>query len=223
MASREWRGKEKGRKVRKRSCDDLIDHELMKVLAKPQRVRILAILTERVASPKEISEETGEDIRSLSYHVKVLRDHGLIELERKAPRRGALEHFYRAVSRTLLPADAWDKLPLSLTKEVSRCILREFLDDASDAMQAGVFDDPAGDLSWTPLVLDRLGVEEIGQLATDFLEGVFEAQAKASKRLAAAKSRKTPAERISATVFLASFLSSRNPKEGKKASATMRR
>ena len=217
------RGRKRRRKGRKRSCEELVDHELMKVLAKPQRVRIYAILAERVASPKEISEETGEGIGSVSYHVKVLRDHGLIELERKTPRRGAVEHFYRGVSRTLLPADAWDNLPPALKKEVSACILREFFDDASNAMEAGIFDDPASDLSWTPLVLDHRGVEEIGRLATDFLEGVFEAQAKASKRMAAAKEGKDSAERISATVFLASFLSSRSPKEGKKASATMRR
>lgn len=221
--SRNKGGGKEGSGGGKRSAD-LVDHELMKVLAKPQRVRILAILAERVASPKEISEETGEGIASVSYHVKVLRDHGLIELERKVPRRGAVEHFYRAVSRTLLPADAWNNLPPTLTKEVSACILREFFDDVSDAMDAGIFDDPASDLCWTPLVLDRRGVEEIGVLATAFLEGVLEAQTKASKRLAArAKDRKAPAERISATVFLASFLSSRNPKAGKKASATMRR
>ncbi len=223
MACRGRGGQGKGRKVGKRSCEDLVDHELMRVLAKPQRIHILAILAERIASPKEISEETGENLGSVSYHVKVLRDHGLIELERKTPRRGAVEHFYRGVSRTLLPADAWNNLPPSLTKEVSACILREFFDDASDAMEAGIFDDPASDLSWTPLILDRRGVEEIGQLATDFLEGVFKAQAKASKRLATTKGRKAPAERISATVFLASFLSSRSPKEGKKASATKRR
>jgi DNA-binding transcriptional ArsR family regulator len=137
MASRGRVGKGKGRKVGKRSPEDLIDHKLMKVLAKPQRVHIYAILAERVASPKEISEETSEDIGSISYHVKVLRDHGLIELERKAPRRGALEHFYRAVSRTLLPVDAWKNLPHALTEEVSACILREFLNDASNAIEPG--------------------------------------------------------------------------------------
>jgi DNA-binding transcriptional ArsR family regulator len=221
--ARKRRGRKRRRKGRKRSSEELVDHELMKVLAKPQRVRIYAILAERVASPKEISEETGEDIGSVSYHVKVLRDHGLIELEKKAPRRGAVEHFYRGVSRTLLPADAWDDFPPTLRKEVSACILREFFDDASNAIEAGIFDDPASDLSWTPLILDRLGFEEIGQLATEFLEGVFEAQTKASKRLAAAKGRRAPAERFSATVFLASFLSSRSPEDGKKASATMRR
>lgn len=70
------RRRKKRPRSRKRRSQEILDHELMKVLAKPQRVRILAILAERVASPKEISDETGEDIGTVSYHVKVLRDHG---------------------------------------------------------------------------------------------------------------------------------------------------
>jgi DNA-binding transcriptional ArsR family regulator len=199
----------------------LVDHDLMKVLAKPQRVRVLAILDERIASPKEIAAETGEDLGSVSYHVKVLRDHGLIELERKVPRRGAVEHFYRGVSQTLLPADAWANLPSALAKKVSACIVQEFVEDASAAMEAGVFDDPPSELCWAPLVLDRAGAEEVSRLAAEFLEGVFGAQTQASRRLAAEGS--TTPERISTTVFLASFLSSRSPEEGKKASAALRR
>lgn len=110
-----------------------------------------------------------------------------------------------------------------LKQEVSACILREFLDDVSDAVEAGIFDDLASDLCWTPLILDGPGIEEIGELVKDFLEDVFEAQAKASRRMAAAKGGKATAERISATVFLASFLSSRSPRDGRKAAATLQR
>lgn len=207
---------------RRRARKDLVDHELMKVLAKPQRVRILAILCERTASPKEISDETGEALASVSYHVKVLRDQGLIQLERKAQRRGAVEHFYRRASRTLLPSDAWGNLPAALKKELSACIVQEFLDDAAEAIKAGIFDDPTSDVSWTPLVLDRAGFEEVNRLAAQFLAAVFEVQVAASERLANGKGDEAP-ERISATVFLASFLSSRDPEDGKKSAATMRR
>jgi hypothetical protein len=44
-------------------------------------------------------------------------------------------------------------------------ILQDFFDGASVSIEAGVFDDPPGELSWTPLILDALGVEELGQLA----------------------------------------------------------
>jgi DNA-binding transcriptional ArsR family regulator len=222
-ARRPRRREGKSKRLSRRPSRDLVDHKLMKVLGKPERARILAILAERVASPKEISEETGQELSSVAYHVKVLRKYELIELERKEPRRGAVEHFYRAISPTLLPPGAWDNLPPAMRKGLSVSILREFFDDASSSLEAGVFDDSASDLSWTPLVLDRPGVEEVGQLTDDFLKAILAVQAKASKREKSKRSDKGAKKPVSATVFLASFPSSRNPKEGRKASATKRR
>lgn len=89
-------------------------------------------------------------------------------------------------------------------------------------MEAGIFDDPPSELSWTPLILDKRGVEEVGQLTQDFLDSVVKAQVEASKRLPR-HNGKPPKAATSATVFVASFLSARSPVEGKKASATKRR
>jgi hypothetical protein len=100
-------------------------------------------------------------------------------------------------------------------------ILQEFFEDASASIEAGLFDDPPGELSWTPLILDSLGLEEFGQLARDFLKSVLELQSNATRRLPKGKGR--AADATSATVFLASFLSARSPKDGKKASARKRR
>ena len=205
----------------KRPAKDLIDYRQMHALSKAERVRIFAIICERVASPKEISEALNKGLGGISYHVTVLRKCGLIVEDHRVPRRGAVEHFYRAIAPTLIPPDAWDNLPPAALKGISASILREFFDDASASIKAGVFDDSPGELSWTPLILDAVGVEEFGQLARDFLESVLELQANASKRLPKSKGKATNA--TSATIFLASFLSARSPKEGKKASATKRR
>src|SRR4029077_7533944 len=205
----------------KRPSKDLVNYGQMKALSKKERVEIFAIFCERVASPKEISDELNEGLSQVSYHVSVLRECRLIVLDHKVPRRGAVEHFYRAATPTLIPPDAWDHLPSVVRKGISMNILQQFLDDASASMEAGVFDKSPGELSWTPLILDALGLEEFGQLARDFLEAVLELQAIASKRLPKTSSRATDA--ISATVFLATFLSARSPKDGKKASATKRR
>jgi DNA-binding transcriptional ArsR family regulator len=83
----------------------------MHALAKKKRVEIFALLCERIASPKEISDELEEDLSKVSYHVNVLRECRLVVLDRKTPRRGAVEHFYRAATPTLIPPDAWDNLP----------------------------------------------------------------------------------------------------------------
>ncbi len=209
------------RKKQKRPSEELINYKQMKALSKKERVRILAVLCERVASPKEISDELDEGLSQVSYHVKVLRECRLIMLDHKVPVRGAVEHFYRAVTPTLIPPGTWQHLPSAVRKGNSVSILQHFFDDASASLEAGVFDAPPGELSWTPLVLDDLGVEEFGQLARDFLEAVLELQANASKRLPKGTGKAMDA--TSTTVFLASFLSARSPMEGKKASATKRR
>jgi DNA-binding transcriptional ArsR family regulator len=205
----------------KRRPRELVNHRQMHALSKKERVQIFAIFCERVASPKEISDELNEGLSQVSYHVNVLRECRLIVLDHKVPRRGAVEHFYRAASPTLIPPDSWKHLPPSIRNGISAKILQEFFDDAAAAMETGVFDEPPGELSWTPLILDALGVDEFGQLARDFLASVLELQADASKRLKAAKGKAT--DQTAATVFLASFLSARSPKERKRASATKRR
>ena len=190
----------------------------MHALSKEERVRILALLCERVASPKEISEELNEGLSQVSYHVSVLRNCRLIALDGKVPRRGAVEHFYRAAVPTLIPPDAWGHLPPAMLKTFSMGILQEFFEDASASIEAEVFDSPPGELSLTPLILDALGVKELGQLSRDFLESVLELQARADGRLAKGDDKVS-----AATVFLASFLSARSPKDRKKASAAKRR
>jgi DNA-binding transcriptional ArsR family regulator len=204
----------KGKK-RRRTRKPLLNHQHMYALAKEERVRMLAILCERIASPKEIAEELQEPLGKVSYHVSVLRDCRLITLDHKVPRRGAVEHFYKAVTPTLIPPGSWQHLPPAVRRGISAGIMQEFLDDASAAMEAGTFDQPPGELSWTPLILDAEGLKDFGKLARDFLESVLDLQDKASKR--------EPKQAKTATVFLASFLSARSPKDGKKASATKRR
>jgi DNA-binding transcriptional ArsR family regulator len=193
----------------------------MHALAKEERVQIFAILCERVASPNEIAKELDEGLSQVSYHVKVLRECRLIVIDHEVPRRGAVEHFYRAATPTLIPPGSWKHLPSSIRKGISASILQQFFDDAVAAMEAGVFDEPPGELSWTPLILDTFGVEEFGQLAREFIASLLELQADASKRLKADKSKAS--DQTTATVFLASFLSARSPKERKRASATKRR
>lgn len=199
----------------------LIDHLLMKALAHEDRVRCLAILNERIASPNEMSEELEEGLSQISYHVKVLREYGMIELEDTAPRRGAIEHFYRATHRALIPADTWKDLPAQMQRGISGDILRNFFDDVSASREAEIFDHADSHLSWTPMILDKKGFKQLDRLMGETLEGVFDIQAEAVERMK--EEGKKEEEGISATVALASFLSARSPKDGKKAFARLQR
>jgi DNA-binding transcriptional ArsR family regulator len=200
---------------------NLVDHALMNVLTSPIRVRILAILAERPASCKELAEELDEPAGNVAHHVRMLRREVLVEQDSQRVVKSAIERFYRGRGRTILPANAWDDLPSAARQSVSADILKEFLSDAQASIEVEIFDDPMSDLSWVPLVLDSLGVKEVEELVNVFLESVIDAQAKASVRLASLP--KDKANAVSATVFLASFPSTRSLQLGLKAAASKRR
>src|ERR671938_1297573 len=90
---------------------DISDPSVIKALTHPLRVQILRALEERTASPSELAEEIGAPLGNVSYHVRQLHALGLIKLVKKTPRRGAIEHHYKAVSRQQITDEAWGKVP----------------------------------------------------------------------------------------------------------------
>jgi DNA-binding transcriptional ArsR family regulator len=107
----EGKRSKRSKKRHKRAALDLVGYRQMYALSKKARVQILAILAERVASPKELADELNEGLSQVSYHVSVLRECKLIELVGKEPRRGAVEHFYKAAIPTLTASTPMDELP----------------------------------------------------------------------------------------------------------------
>lgn len=162
-----------------------VDQRLVKALAHPLRVEILAILNERMASPNELAKELGEGLSQVSYHVKVLRDYNCIELVKTEPRRGAVEHYYRATSRAFLTDRDWQQLPQSIRPGMSADLLQAIVDDAVAALEEETFDS-RGDrhLSWTPLVVDEQGWSDLTDAVADTLKRVLTVQAESAKRLA---------------------------------------
>jgi DNA-binding transcriptional ArsR family regulator len=73
-----------------------IDPRLAKALSNDVRAQALELLSEGAWSPKAIAAELGRDVRAVAYHVRVLKKLGCIELVGTKPRRGAIEHIYRA-------------------------------------------------------------------------------------------------------------------------------
>src|ERR671912_2794946 len=116
-----------------RQTMDLVDPRLAKALSHPMRTRILAILNERVASPNEISEMIDERLPNVSYHVRALLDLDCIELVDTAQRRGAIEHYYRAVVRPFFSDRDWKRLPRSARQAISDTALEIVWEDVSDA------------------------------------------------------------------------------------------
>src|SRR5215211_6464722 len=132
-----------------------VDERLAKALSHPLRPRILQRLDDGgVASPNQLAEALGERLGNVSYHVRILRELRLVELVRTAPRRGALEHFYRATVRPWLDDEQWAALPRGFRARTLGRSLSEILELASTASQGGGFDGPETHVSHVMLSLD---------------------------------------------------------------------
>jgi DNA-binding transcriptional ArsR family regulator len=171
-----------------------LDQRLIKALAHPLRADILAILNERVASPNELAKGLGEGLSQVSYHVKVLNECECLELVKTEPRRGAVEHYYRATARAFLADRDWQQIPDAARSGLSVALLQGIVDDAMAALRAGTFE--ARDdrhMSWTPLVVDEEGWQDLATLLAETLEGVMDIQAKSAGRLGETGEEGTPA------------------------------
>src|SRR3954465_11454763 len=140
---------------RTRPPGETSEARIAKALAHPLRARILQRLGERVASPGDLATELGAPLGVVSYHVRMLRDYDCVELVRTEPRRGALQHFYRATARPQLDQDQWRSLPSGLRRELAGETLGDLVKDLAGAADAGLLDDPEVTVTRAPLELDE--------------------------------------------------------------------
>jgi DNA-binding transcriptional ArsR family regulator len=170
-----------------------VDQRLVKALAHPLRVQILTILNERMASPNELSKELDEGLSQVSYHVKVLKDFECIEMVKTEPRRGAVEHYYRATARAYLGDLEWRNLPDSVKPGVSASVLKIIMGEVVGALQGGTFDGRDDrHISWTPGPVDDQGWGETVDLVNETLDRAIEIQTKSAARLAKTGDPGTP-------------------------------
>ena len=184
-----------------RASLDLVDPRIAKALSHPMRARILGILDERVASPNEIAEMIDERLPNVSYHVRALLDLGCIELVDTAQRRGAIEHYYRAVVTPYFSDRDWKRIPRAGRQAISDAALKIIFEDVGASLQAGTFENRADrHLSHNDVVLDTEGWRAVGKLLAAMIGDVKKIAADSGKRLKAAGE-----EGISTTVVAMQF------------------
>jgi DNA-binding transcriptional ArsR family regulator len=164
----------------------LVDRRLVKALDHVLRQHILLAAVAGEVSPSEMAKELDEGLGQISYHFKVLRDdcEGMIEETRTEPRRGAVEHYYRASSKTLFPAKIWRHLKKGLRAVVGAGQASDLFNDLAEALKVGKLRGANDHIIRTPLVLDAEGqrnVKAIAERATKEVE---------SEQLATAKRRR---------------------------------
>ena len=162
---------------------DIDDPRLVKALAHPIRVRIMGLLERGSATPKAMAHELGMPLGNVSYHVRMLRDFGFVELERTRIVRGAVEHRYRATKRPRITAEAWAQLPAIVREAFDAAALDRIVDEMGRAAAQGKLSRPDSHISRRPLALDSEGFAEASKVVSECLERLTEVEARAKARL----------------------------------------
>jgi DNA-binding transcriptional ArsR family regulator len=151
-----------------------LDATIAKALSHPVRVEVLELLEREDASPVGLSRRiSGGTLGVIAYHVEVLESCGLIELVGTRPRRGAVEHFYRAKPAGRIELGG---VPKALRGDVAATTLQRFVDATVAALEAGTLDDRESSvLSAMTIRVDPTGWKqtvELGQKMIDALRRI---------------------------------------------------
>jgi DNA-binding transcriptional ArsR family regulator len=162
----------------------LTEPEIVKALAHPLRVRILAVLERQTASPNQLSQELGVPLGNVSYHVRMLARLGLIKLVSKRQRRGAIEHFYKAEARPVISDDAWAKVPDLVKSAMVSAGLGPTMSYIQTAAQDGGFNHEDAHMSRTTVEVDAEAWAELSKDLADVFGRIRALSTKTAERLA---------------------------------------
>ena len=159
------------------------DPRYVKALSHPLRVRILALLQERTASPRELAEWLDATLGTVSYHVRTLHDFGLIELVRTTQVRGAIAHHYRSKVPPRVCDEAWASAAPIVKQAAVGAALQTVDDYARASAAAGGFDRAEAHLTRTHLRLDAKGWQAAAKACDRLLAELAKVEEAASRRL----------------------------------------
>jgi DNA-binding transcriptional ArsR family regulator len=166
---------------------DFVSPQLAAALSHPTRVGVMSVLVEGPASPRQLAAAIDEPLNNVTYHVKQLRDLGVIELDRTERRAGGrvLERFYRATQRAYFDDDAWEVLDEGERLGVIWEIIRMISKDIATAMSSGTFfDGYDANVTRSPMTVDAEGWEEITGVISRATRELFEVEERVAERCA---------------------------------------
>jgi DNA-binding transcriptional ArsR family regulator len=160
------------------------DPRYVKAMSHPLRVRILAMLDERKASPNQLAGWLGASLGTVAYHVRTLEQLGLIELVDETPVRGAVEHHYRALERPHATAEGWAQAPPLAKQAAIGSSLDVIAEYARASAGAGGFDREDAQLRRALVRLDARGFAQLSKAVDKLLEQAEKVEAAAADRIA---------------------------------------
>lgn len=199
----------------KSSADALLLYpaHLAKVFADPLAMHILDEANRREISPKMFAKEFGgASVAGASRRFRKLEEGGWLRISREetgGERRGAVEHFYRAVGPVPPDNENWPDVPSKMRRTPSWQTFERLREAALEAIASGTFDRrPERHLTWSLLRLDEAGWKEVVAAIEAHSELLRSEEQDARERLAA--SGEQP---LLATAALLAFESPRAPRE----------
>jgi DNA-binding transcriptional ArsR family regulator len=160
------------------------DPRYVKAMSHPLRVRILAMLDERKASPNQLAGWLDASLGTVAYHVRTLQQLGLIELVGETRVRGAVEHHYRAKARPMVTEEGWAKAPPIAKQAAVGSSLDVIGEYARASAAAGGFDRTDAQLRRAMVRLDARGFAQLSKACDKLLEQAQKIEAAAAERSA---------------------------------------
>lgn len=160
------------------------DPRYVKAMSHPLRVRILAMLDERKASPNQLAGWLGASLGTVAYHVRTLQQLGLIELVDETRVRGAVEHHYRAKARPNVTVEGWAQAPPIAKQAAVGSSLDVIGEYARVSAAAGGFDREDAQLRRMMLRLDAKGFQQLSKACDKLMEQAEKIEAQAAERMA---------------------------------------
>ena len=157
---------------------------LAAIVTHPLRRRIwYAMAGQSPISPRELADQLREPVNDVAYHVRRLRDMGVIELAGTRPVRGATQHFYRAVRRPSLSNEEVAGLDHDEKVASATNILQiEFADAAASIEADRLVERPEHYLFRMPANLDEEGWQEFHAIFAEAADRLYEAEARCVAR-----------------------------------------
>ena len=160
------------------------DPRYVKAMSHPLRVRILAMLDERKASPNQLAGWLGASLGTVAYHVRTLEQLGLIELVDETRVRGAVEHHYRARARPVVSADGWAAAPPIAKQAAVGSTLDVIAEYARQSAASGGFDREDAQLRRQLIKLDARGFAALSKAVDKLFEQIGKIEDAAADRIA---------------------------------------
>jgi DNA-binding transcriptional ArsR family regulator len=155
-------------------------------------------LTEQTMSPKELADQLEAPLSDVSYHVRVLRELGAIELVRTEPVRGAVAHYYRSVERPQISSEEVGEItPEEALAHATQIVQMSFADLGRSLDTGKLVERPDHAAIRYLMDLDEEGWAKVAGLFEGLMEDLYEAQAESDER----RGSDTPSIKSTALAF----------------------